>query len=240
MKKDISSAGDGIKTSNASWSFSGDTYKNFDDHVSKSVPLYHEGQHLIALLSDYFIKNNSVCYDIGCSTGEVFSKLISRTNKENVRFIGIDPVKEMIDTAKKKHNNFKNVEFINANIEDVDLLKSDLVVSYFTLQFIQPKYRQIVANKIYESLNWGGALFLFEKVRAPDARFQDLMTGVYDDYKLEQGYLPLDIFTKTRSLKGILEPFSTQGNIDLMKRAGFVDFVTISKYINFEGTLFIK
>ena len=45
---------------------------------------------------------------------------------------------------------------------------------------------------------------------------------------------------KTRSLKGVMEPFSTQGNIDLLKRSGFKDINTIQKYICFEGFLAIK
>ena len=45
---------------------------------------------------------------------------------------------------------------------------------------------------------------------------------------------------KTRSLKGILEPFSTQGNLDMMARAGFVDIMTVQKYLSFEGFLAIK
>ena len=45
---------------------------------------------------------------------------------------------------------------------------------------------------------------------------------------------------KTRSLKGILEPFSTQGNLDLLSRAGFVDVMTVQKYLCFEGFLAIK
>ena len=41
------------------------------------------------------------------------------------------------------------------------------------MQFINPKFRQIYLNKIYNSLNWGGA-FSFEKIRGNDARFQDM------------------------------------------------------------------
>ncbi|MEK7298654.1 MAG: methyltransferase, partial [Candidatus Margulisiibacteriota bacterium] len=41
-------------------------------------------------------------------------------------------------------------------------------------------------------------------------------------------------------LKGVLEPFSTQGNLDLLKRAGFVDVTSVMKYICFEGFLAIK
>ena len=66
------------------------------------------------------------------------------------------------------------------------------------------------------------------------------MTGLYTDYKLAQGYTAEEVVSKTRSLKGMLEPFSTQGNIDLMKRAGFVDIIGVLKYVCFEGFLAIK
>jgi tRNA (cmo5U34)-methyltransferase len=66
------------------------------------------------------------------------------------------------------------------------------------------------------------------------------MTSLYTDYKIRVGYTPGDIVAKSRSLKGILEPFSTQGNIDMLRRAGFVDINTIQKYICFEGFIAIK
>jgi tRNA (cmo5U34)-methyltransferase len=37
-----------------------------------------------------------------------------------------------------------------------------------------------------------------------------------------------------------MEPFSTQGNTDMLRRAGFVDIVTVHKYVCFEGFLAIK
>jgi len=93
---------------------------------------------------------------------------------------------------------------------------------------------------LYQSLNWGGALIMFEKVRAPDARFQDIINTLYFDYKLKQEYSEENIIGKMMSLKGILEPFSTQGNLDMLKRSGFVDITTIQKYLSFEGFLAIK
>jgi tRNA (cmo5U34)-methyltransferase len=57
---------------------------------------------------------------------------------------------------------------------------------------------------------------------------------------LDNGYTPEEMFSKTRSLKGVLEPFSTQGNIDMLKRSGFKDITTISKFGPFEGYLIIK
>ena len=67
-----------------------------------------------------------------------------------------------------------------------------------------------------------------------------MMTTLYNDYKLREGYSPEEIIYKTRSLKGILEPFSTQANFDLLKRAGFTDVISVQKYLCFEGFLAIK
>ena len=56
----------------------------------------------------------------------------------------------------------------------------------------------------------------------------------------ERDFSEAEILQKQRSLKGVLEPFSTQGNLDLMRRAGFVDIMSIMKWVCFEGFLAIK
>ena len=81
---------------------------------------------------------------------------------------------------------------------------------------------------------------MVEKVRATDARFQDIMNQVYIDYKKDQKFSDKEIINKSRSLKGVMEPFSTKGNMDMLKRAGFKDILTVFKYGFFEGFLAIK
>ena len=58
--------------------------------------------------------------------------------------------------------------------------------------------KQDLINKIYNTLRWGGAFILYEKVRAPDARFQDMMTRLYDDFKIDNGYVPDEIIAKSK------------------------------------------
>ena len=132
------------------------------------------------------------------------------------------------------------MHIITDDILQHDFEESDFIVAYYTIQFVRPSERQRLFDKIYNSLKWGGALLFFEKVRSCDARFQDIMTNMYAEYKLNNGYTPDEIMGKSKSLKGILEPFSTQGNLGLLKRAGFVDFMTVMKYVCFEGFLAIK
>ena len=242
----MSNVGDNINSERADWKFSGEVTKTFDTHVSKSVPMYLEGHDLICDLSDFFVKSDSVVYELGCSTGTLLLKLAEHnSNKHAAHFIGIDIEPDMVEFAENKRkaassSDFPLVTFIADDALTMNMEPTDLVICYYTVQFIRPSQRQELINEIYQKMNWGGALLLFEKVRGADARFQDIITSLYTDYKLRVGYTPDNIILKARSLKGVLEPFSTQGNIDMLKRAGFQDINTIQKYLCFEGFLAIK
>ena len=240
MKNKKKFAGDKIKTTRSNWKFDKSVVSVFDKHVSSSVPLYDKAHELIIKMSDYFIKDDSKIIDIGSSTGTLIKSLNKRHKiKSKIQYIGIESEKEMVKASIKKIKK-KNIKFVNKKIENFKLPKSDMVSSVYTIQFIHPSKRQQIYKKIYNSLNWGGAFFLFEKVRGPDARFQDILTGTYNDFKLDNGYNYDEIAIKTQSLRGVLEPFSTNGNLGLLKRAGFKDILVIFKYICFEGYLAIK
>lgn len=236
----MTNVGDQIEAGNANWSFSGETSQYFDQHIKKSIPFYTKTHQLGVSISDFFLSDGSVCYDLGCSTGTLLSLLAKHHQNKRVQFIGIDVEAEMVNHAQSLCQSYSNVEVRCESLLDLELEKADLIICYYTMQFIKPKHRQVLFNRIYEALNWGGGFLLFEKVRSPDARFQDMMTTLYTDYKLEQGYSGDEIVAKHRSLKGILEPFSTAGNLGLLERAGFVDITTVMKYICFEGFLAIK
>ena len=241
----MAKTGDNINSDNANWKFSGKMVTDFESHVSKSVPIYTRGHELIVQLSDFFIKEDSTVYDLGCSTGKLLIDLAQHNElKKKSKYIGVDIEKDMIEYAKgqqkKSKLNSEKINFFHEDIVNFDLDSSDLIISFFTVQFIHPKHRQILIDKIYESLNWGGAFLFFEKVRYNDARFQDIFTTLYTDYKLDMGYSHEEIINKTRSLKGVMEPFSTQGNLDLLSRAGFKDITTVVTDICFKGFLAIK
>jgi tRNA (cmo5U34)-methyltransferase len=235
------STGQNINADEAGWTFGGQTPATFSEHIQQSVPFYDTGHELAVKLSDYFVKEQSVCYDLGTSTGVLAGKLARRHARHTgTQWIGIDIEPGMIRQARAENGNLENIEFAVDDITHYPYLPSDLITAYYTIQFVPPAVRQDLFNKVFSALNWGGAFILFEKVRACDARFQDIIQTLYTDYKLDQGYTPTEIINKTRSLKGILEPFSTQGNLDLLKRAGFVDIITVFKYLCFEGFLAIK
>ena len=173
--------GDYINKDLASWSFDSNVPKNFDKHVAKSVPGYLDGHNLISLYSDFFINLPSKrIYDIGSSTGSLIEKIQSRHSKKDIEYIGIEPSLEMVKISQeRKYEHPSQVEFIQDYISNVSLKAASFITSYYTIQFISPGIRQKIFDQIYNSLDWGRFCF-FEKVRAPDARFQDYSTQTYN------------------------------------------------------------
>jgi tRNA (cmo5U34)-methyltransferase len=200
-----------------------------------------QGHELVCLYSDFFLKPDSIVYDIGCSTGQFLAKLARhQPQKSGLRLVGIDTVEDMIAYARKLSAEDPRMSFVVGNALDVEFDKCDMVIANYTIQFLPPRVRQTLIDLIYKALNWGGGFFMFEKVRAPDSRFQDYASQAYIEFKLKNGFSEAEVINKARSIKGVMEPFSSQGNIEMLKRAGFTDIVTIQKYICVEGFLAIK
>lgn len=228
-----------MKFKNGGWNFGGNLPNKFENHITKSVPHYLEGHQMIVRLSDYFLKERSVCYDIGCSTGNLLKKISAYSSKEKIKLIGIEKEKKMYNYAKSQINN-KKIKLLNKDFKGIKLVKSDMIISYYTIQFIAPSIRQSILNKIFKSLNWGGAFIMFEKIRGNDARFHDILNSLYLDFKEDNKLNTQHIINKSKSLRGILEPFSDNGNLGLIRRAGFKDIQTIMQSICFKGYLCIK
>ncbi len=236
MKNKKKSAGQNIKVRDGEWSFS-KIEKKFDKHINTSVPFYEDGHEIISNISTFFLMNKSNCLDIGCSTGTLLNKISNKLNNRNIQYIGLDTEAGMIKEAKKKK---KKIKFLNKDFFKTKFKSQDMIISYYTAQFIPPKKRHIFFKKIFNTLEWGGAFVMFEKIRASDARFQDIFSLLYQDFKIDKGHDYSSIIAKSKSLKGILEPFSDKGNLFLLKNAGFKDITPIFQWLSFKGYLCIK
>tara|TARA_A100001011_G_scaffold400424_1_gene514874 strand:+ start:4159 stop:4887 length:729 start_codon:yes stop_codon:yes gene_type:complete len=237
-------AGDGFEYAEGNWKFSGPSLKNFTKHIRKSVPLYDEGHSITAKFSENFVSDKSVCYELGCSTGVLISLLSDK--HLNAHWVGIDIEQDMINQASKEVINGKslkdrnNLKLICEDITSYNFEPSPFIVSYLTIQFIDPKLRLGLIKKIYDSLLLGGAFVFFEKIKYLDLKIQNMNKEIYDEFKIKNGFSLAEIQAKEKSLKGNLIPFTKEENIDLAKEAGFSQIDLISKWSFFEGYLCIK
>jgi tRNA (cmo5U34)-methyltransferase len=227
--------GDGIHTLAGSWTFGGEVPEAFDSHVAHSVPAYAECHHLIADLADQLLPAGGRCYDLGCSTGTLTALLAEQLAPRRAEVIGVDREPGMIKLAAERCAELPSARFETASLEELEFEPADLVVAYYTLQFVPLRVRQEVVERIHRALSPAGALILFEKVLAPTARTQEAAVGAYLDWKRRQGFSDEEIAAKTRSIRGVLQPLTPEENAEMLRRAGFRETMQVFRWVLFEG-----
>ena len=132
----MDNTGDNIY-SESDYGLCGNTPKNFDEHVSKSVPLYAEGHELDNSLFQNFLFHKMAMFCIGSSTGVLTNKLAKNLKSRNAHVKGMEIEEEMILEAESR-NYEDNLSFLNEDINTFDIGENcnNLIVSYYTIQFI--------------------------------------------------------------------------------------------------------
>lgn len=223
------------------WRFDDEVSRGFDAHVRKSVPFYDELQRMVVELSEYFVRDQSVVFDLGSSTGSTLAQLATaHSTKENVQFLGIDVSESMIREARQRVG-APNVRFVHQNILDVEFSPpAHFVTSLFTLQFLTISERRELLGRVCEGMVEGGGLCVVEKTRAENAFFEDIWLELHWDFKRRQGLTPEQILEKANSIRGVLNPLSTAENIDLLHQTGFRRVEVFFKWYNWTGFLAVK
>jgi|TARA_B100000787_G_C16182707_1_gene292807 hypothetical protein len=75
-----------ILSKNLSWNFKDQVPKKFSYHIKKSIPLYSYMHNMNCELRDFFLKEKSVCYDLGSSTGLLLNKISDFFNHNHQRY----------------------------------------------------------------------------------------------------------------------------------------------------------
>lgn len=215
--------------------FSFDSIQEFDSHIEQSIPNYRHIHELVLLISSYFVKSGHNVYDIGCSTGSLLIKLASTHQSKEVGYFGYDISGNLLPESKGKLN------FVKQDITKTEVYfnNANLVISLFTLQFININDRVKLLKKVYKSLNKGGAFIVCEKVYSSTGIIQDIFNFVHYDLKakeFEQG----DILGKQQKLREIMMPLSAEENLETFKAAGFKTVDQFFQSLNFRGWLLIK
>ena len=238
--QNLSDAGNGINAESGGWTFDIPSADAFSEHISLSVPSYKESHEVISDISDFYIHDNSKVFDIGCSLGDLIKKLsLKHANKRDVEFIGIESSEQMASHAKDRLTDYP-VKIIHGNALEQDFSTCSFAVLHYMLQFISKSNRLRLVQNLYNGLEEGGAILIFEKVRCSDPEIYDMLLSSYDMFKRRSGFTPDQIDMKRQSLKGVLRPNTTEENIAMIKGAGFRTVTLIHRHYLFEGYIGIK
>ena len=228
---------------NKSWVFNKKVAKNFDKHVNQSIPDYSDLQNYIASLSEWFLKDGALIYDLGCSTGETIKRITSLNVTTKIEIIGIDSKSSMLKLAERKNKKRKKnivVRFKKQNIEKIKFNKCNLVICILTFPFLNNELRKKILKRIYNSLQDGGALIAVDKINARSGFVNNVLNDLYYDFKLKQKITEKDIINKSKSLRSSIHTHSEKKIFEFIKKAGFKEYDTFFRHFNFIGYIAIK
>lgn len=227
------------------WRFNDEVASKFDAHVKQSIPHYSSFQKYIAKLSEWFLKDDCLVYDLACSTGETVNQLLKLKISTKFSIVGIDNSKKMLELARKKiSKKIKKkkikAKFILQDLNKIKLKRSNLILAILVFMFFNFKQRKILLKKIYNSLDSGGAFISVEKIRSSNSHYEDILNQMYFDFKLDQNLSEKEILNKAKSLRSSMYLFNEKTTKKLLSDAGFRDSEVFFKCFNFVGYIAIK
>ena len=220
--------------------------EGFDNHIDKSIRGYQDLLTDIVSLSRYFVERDSNVYDIGCSTGKLTEALIKKNEDiEDVHYHGIEVADGFVGDMKHRGNLLKQeypkqkMQFLHEDVRDSTMSNASLITSVFTLQFMSMKDRAPMIKKVYDGLNEGGAFIFAEKTICESAKFQEMITFNFYDYKRKY-FSTEDIMNKEQVLRNIMKPNTWKQIEEYMYDAGFKDVQPFWRNHMFVGAIAVK
>lgn len=215
----------------------------FDDMIRRSVPGYNSITKFLSILSKYYADHNTSIYDLGCSLGSSSAPLINGASRRNCKFFLIDSSKDMIKSCKNYISpefSKEKINFICQDIRKVKIKNASIVALNFSLQFIPIPDRNKLIFNIFNGMKDGGIIILSEKIKYDDFNFNKEIIEKHNNFKMKNGYSPLEISQKKEALKNILHTETIKNHHQRLSDTGFHTIQTWFKHLNFTSTVAIK
>ena len=215
----------------------------FDDMLDRSVPFYKQVIEMMAEILNRSLQAGDTVYDLGCSTGTTLIALAAKLETENLKFIGIDNSKAMLDKAIRKAEMFSmadRIHFQEMDITRAELFEAGGIMLNYTLQFIDPSIRAQFLKTVHNGLRNDGVLIISEKVVCHDKHIDQQFLDSYHQFKRRKGYSELEIANKREALENVLIPLTIQENCDLLMQAGFSKVEPFFQWFNFVSIVACK
>ena len=227
--------------------FNDEVARVFPDMLRRSIPGYEASLEAIGSLAARYVREETNCYDLGCSLGAASIAMRQGIRAGRCRIIAIDNAPAMAKRCKKivaseleLNPDGARIEVIQGNIRDVAFINASMVVLNYTLQFLPIEQRDGMIAKIFSGLNDGGILVLSEKVVDPDPEMEQLLVALHHEHKRRNDYSAMEIARKRAALETVLLPETVQDHRDRLLRTGFRSAAVWLRYFNFVSIIAIR
>lgn len=214
--------------------------EGFDTHIDTSIRGYNDLWQDVVDISQYFVENETMVVDIGCSTGKMLKHMIAQNKFAPLAmYEGIEIEQDFWETYNDDERNFGQLQYFKGDVLEYQFYNCSYVTSIFTLQFMSHKDRQQVINNVYKGLNPGGAFVFAEKTMPENVRIHEIRTFTYYDFK-RRTFTADDIMDKERQLRHMTKPSTRNELITMCNCAGFKSVDTFWQNHAFTGFIALK
>lgn len=233
----------GGEAGNEPFEFSEAVAQVFPDMLRRSIPGYAASIQAIGSLAHRFVRADTRCYDLGCSLGAATLAMRHGLAVTGCRIVAVDNAPAMIrrcrDTIDKDEGTVP-IELVCDDARDVEIENASMVVMNYTLQFLLPRHRQAMIDRIAAGMNPGGVFVLSEKVVHDDPVVETALVELHHEFKRRHAYSDLEISRKRAALENVLVPDSTAQHEQRLRQAGFRHVGVWLRYFNFVSMIAIR
>lgn len=227
--------------------FNTDVVDVFPDMIRRSVPGYETIISLLGVLGSEYAQKHSTIYDLGCSLGAATLSLQQQIQHTDVgtdiRYLCIDNSPDMVQQCQQnlqQHIPTANTTVKNKDIRMINYQNASVIIINFTLQFLAPKTRQQLLQRIYKGMLPNGCLILSEKLHHTDNAEQQRLTQWHHAFKRANNYSDLEIAQKRAAIENILIPDTFNTHQQRLHACGFEQVQQWFQCFNFSSIIAIK
>lgn len=220
--------------------FNDDVARVFPDMLRRSIPGYAATIEAIGSLAARYVKQDSACYDLGCSLGAATLAMRQGINASGCQILAVDSApamtsrcREVIAEDDRLFSPDTDVKVLAADVRDIDISNASMVVLNYTLQFLAMDDRDALMRKICKGLNDGGVLVLSEKVIDENAEMESLLVDLHHQHKRRNNYSAMEVSRKRAAIENVLIPETVANHRQRLADAGFRQSSVWLRYFNF-------
>ena len=188
----------------------------FPDMIRRSVPGYEIVVALTGLLAARHLGKGGRCYDLGCSLGASTLAVLRAMGTNPCEVIAVDSSAAMLEEARRVPEFDDRVEWLEADVREVEVARARVVILNYVLQFLPPEDRLPLLRRIRGGLMNGGVLIVSEKVSAGG-----YFDGLHLDFKRANGYSELAVSQKRAALENVMRIDTEDTHLARFREAGY-------------------
>jgi len=156
----------------------------FDELIRTLIPSYEYMVDSMVLALPFHHKERINILDLGCGTGNISLKVKERF--PNARITCVDMAENMIKMAKYKLASYDDVEFIIADVRDLDFKDDfDAVVSSLALHHLQHQEKKPFYHVIKRFLKKGGVFYNADNILGSSPHLNQLYMDKWIEFMLK-------------------------------------------------------